>query len=682
MHVLKLMGCTATPFGSYLKALGVLRLVSEQADSEARGWWDGDVFQLESKLDEAGLEDFFLARYSPTPIVAPWNSGSGFYPKEIQGGNERFGLEAISATGEDRFAEYRKTISLCGTFPELLMHVPEKEENARRTLLVRRCRNTLPDRAVEWLDAVTGIAADGDRYFAPILCTGGNEGHMDYTANFMSRIASLLIKKNKKVKTEELLRHSLWGLRTTALQEEAAGQFDPGRAGGANQGQNVKDKAITNPWDFVLTMEGTVAWASGVYRKQGLSHGSVLCSPFTVWSRSVGYGSAAKEKKARAEVWTPLWTRPTRYQELKILLREGRAQVGGRLATDTLGFSIAVSSLGVDRGVSRFVRYNFLERRGKGYYVALPAGSLPVGFRRNSDLVREFHQFFERVMDRDLPKGTEELKRTVESAIYQALLVDKKERIREMMRAIGKMLRRLATTSKFQLPRGQMKAHEWLGACGFSDCPEVRIAAAVGSIWGYSGGWIGENLSRESKQFAWTGNSLARRMSAVLDRRLQTAAAGAATENPTFGKCALHPGDATLFIEGSVDDGLIEDLLFAFVALNFADFKVPEYEKTEPLPVYALLKHLFLPGKVNTGLEEKVLRADPRILSLLEAGALSDAAQIATQRLRVAGMRPLDVIYEGGVDAGRLAGALLIPVWSGRLSDGLVHEEKQAGAYA
>jgi hypothetical protein len=39
MPELILHGCTPEPLMSYLKALGILRLVAEQADPEARGAW-------------------------------------------------------------------------------------------------------------------------------------------------------------------------------------------------------------------------------------------------------------------------------------------------------------------------------------------------------------------------------------------------------------------------------------------------------------------------------------------------------------------------------------------------------------------------------------------------------------------------------------------------------------------
>src|SRR2546426_11763804 len=80
-HDLELTGCTPEPLMAYLKALGILRLVSEQKDPDARGWWHDDVFWLRSALDRDALLKFFLENYKPTPLVAPWNAGSGFYIK-------------------------------------------------------------------------------------------------------------------------------------------------------------------------------------------------------------------------------------------------------------------------------------------------------------------------------------------------------------------------------------------------------------------------------------------------------------------------------------------------------------------------------------------------------------------------------------------------------------------------
>ncbi|HWB97545.1 MAG TPA: type I-U CRISPR-associated protein Csx17, partial [Bryobacteraceae bacterium] len=389
-----------------------------------------------------------------------------------------------------------------------------------------------------------------------------------------------------------------------------------------------------------------------------------------------GYGSASSQDDTRAEVWTPLWSRPVGYQELKVLLREGRASVAGRPATHALEFAEAAASLGVDRGIERFVRYSLLKRRGDSY-VALPIGTFPTGYRRNADLIRKFQTFLDALSD--LPK---DLRRGIESAVYQALLADSEQNMCNLMAALGRVLRRVATTTETRLPSRALQAGPWLEACGFEARPEVRIAAALASIWTPEIGRLADHLSRDSKNFAWTGVSLAHRLISVLDRRLQVANAAELGANPLGGSCAIDPGDATLFIEGSVDDALIEDLLFAFLALDWKDFVPIRYSSAEVLPVYAVLKYLFLPGKITRGDESKYLPADRRTLSLLVAGDIAGAAGIAVHRLRIGGFRPLDVTYPGGIDSARLAAALLFPVRLKKLSTcGIFQQLESTPAY-
>jgi len=79
IHVHDCNGCAPQPLANYLKALGLLRLVAEQKDPHARGWWEGERFRLATTLDREGLRRFLLEEYRPTPLIAPWNKGSGFY---------------------------------------------------------------------------------------------------------------------------------------------------------------------------------------------------------------------------------------------------------------------------------------------------------------------------------------------------------------------------------------------------------------------------------------------------------------------------------------------------------------------------------------------------------------------------------------------------------------------------
>ena len=674
--MMMLSGCTAAPFGSYLKALGMLRLVSEQADAAARGWWDGDVFCLQSRFDASALADFFLISYRPTPILAPWNGGSGFYEKD-----RKVGINAIACSTSERFADYRASIAIVRGMAAVQGGKADKNsEDERRLQILLDCRNLFPDGAVEWLDAAVGIAADGARSFAPVLGTGGNEGRLDYTNNFMERIAGLLIEPDKKAAPAELLRHALFGERTEAMQDGAAGQFDPGRAGGANQGQGVSGGCVTNPWDFVLTLEGAVAWASGMYRRQGMSFRSILCSPFTVRASRVGFGSAAENDDARAEVWTPLWKRPALYAELRVVLREGRASIDGKPALTGMQFAEAAAALGTDRGIDRFVRYSLLKRRGDSY-VALPAGIFTTGYRSSSDRVREIETVLDRLR---IPDACAGLRRGVESAMFEALKRGLAGDLRGVAATLGRLLRRMVTVHVAELPYlSNVSANEWVRACGAGDTPEVRIAAALASIYQREAGPIRHNLSAASAAFAWFGRDLPARLISVLDRRLQRATAAEADGNPLGAACALHPGDATLFIEKAVDDELIESLLFAFAGMNWQNFEGVRGERAEPLPLYVLLKLLFLAEEIEVEAEGKRVRADARIISLLRANDAAEAARLARYRLRVAGLRPIETPYYGGVDPDRLAAALLIPVRMTKfVRRAVLHEEESSENHA
>jgi len=50
IHVHDLTGCAPVPLASYLSGLGILRLVGQQADPQARGWWEHDTFRLATAL--------------------------------------------------------------------------------------------------------------------------------------------------------------------------------------------------------------------------------------------------------------------------------------------------------------------------------------------------------------------------------------------------------------------------------------------------------------------------------------------------------------------------------------------------------------------------------------------------------------------------------------------------------
>lgn len=108
-----LTGCKSRPLAGYLKSLAVLRLTAEQKDAAVKGSWSADTFVLNTSLTPDSLLDFFCHEYAPTPIITPWNGGSGFYPND-----PKEWPQAILESDTPRFAVYRKAISTVTSWPE------------------------------------------------------------------------------------------------------------------------------------------------------------------------------------------------------------------------------------------------------------------------------------------------------------------------------------------------------------------------------------------------------------------------------------------------------------------------------------------------------------------------------------------------------------------------------------
>ena len=256
LHIHHLAGCAPSPLAHYLKALGILRLVADQADPDARGWWQGERFHLLTRLDRDALADFFLRRYAPTPIIAPWNNGSGFYKRKS------YGLSAIATSHSHRFADYRRATEFCFAYTRTLAEAPSEEA---KSALLRICREQWRGTITAWLDAAIVLQANGAPVYPAILGTGGNDGSLDFTRNFMDRLADIFDLTHPDAlpcdRAHSLLSSALWGHVTYGLSSDTAiGQFMPGGAGGANQTSGFGADSLINPWDFVLMLEGALVF--------------------------------------------------------------------------------------------------------------------------------------------------------------------------------------------------------------------------------------------------------------------------------------------------------------------------------------------------------------------------------------------------------------------------------------
>jgi CRISPR-associated protein Csx17 len=390
VHDVRLLGCRSRPLVHYLKSLGLLRVISRQADPNARVRWSRGELILRSTLDARALSAFLLERYAPTPVVSPWNGGSGFFPKD-----NKKAFEAIENSTGERLAAFRGAI---GNARAVLVESGLTEKptgnDTVKLDLVRRLRARLDDEALEWLDAAIVLLGRG-RSFPPLLGSGGNDGRFDFANNYAQAVVACTAIDGDE-KTEQLSRQRLANSLhrdPVELQKMSIGHF--WRDSSPVNSPMGESDGLGNPWDLVLAVEGCCLLAAGAARRHWTDAAGSLVAPFTARITAAGYGSAVTGESGRAELWLPLWSSWVSLPELSTLIREARAQVGRRHARSGLDFVRAAGELGVARGIDNFERYALLERAGQST-LSVPVGRIAV---RERPHVRTLH-----TLDRWLPR--------------------------------------------------------------------------------------------------------------------------------------------------------------------------------------------------------------------------------------------------------------------------------------
>jgi CRISPR-associated protein Csx17 len=705
----RLLGCRLEPLGSYLKALGVLRLVGKQNDPDATGHWEGQTFVLRTLLDRDALLDFFLNDYRPTPLVAPWNGGSGFGPKDRQ-----VGIAALEASTCKRTREYREAIAAA----RALVADPdwgnlEKEEQ------VERCRSTLPDAALEWVDATVVLGASS-RAFPPLLGTGGNVGRLEFSNNFMQRLVQVVLvdasDSEAMRQSEQWLDRSLFEAGAPTLVRAAIGQFDPGAAGGANSSPLGDAGSLVNPWDYVLLLEGSLLFASGLARRLGAQGSGRASIPFTVDASPVGFATSASDESGRGELWAPVWDRPVAMSELDHLIGEGRAEWRGRQVRSGLDFARAVSSLAVDRGITAFSRHTFVERHGQNM-LALSAGRIAVGARQEVPLLSAIDPWLDNVRRaRNPPNAVAVRLRAVDAAMYDVAVHGGAEPLQRVLTALADLERAVSRSGNLRRERvtspiNGLSAARWLPALD-DGSPEFRLAAALSSQRDpVPGGAVDRDRARstavmhylrpvqpsERRRLEWAdGGTRApglgtRALVDVLGEVLRLRAVDMLSrgsnelavdeDSGQRGVTVAFPyrtpvpmEDAVAFLEGRIDEVRLEELLAACLLLDWDEpvdltwsrQAAPAFDWSAP-PAWQLLAPFFQPMRPAD--DEAPLRPGFRWVPLLLAGRVAEVVEEAVRRLRVArrvpnaGLTPsARAAMAATVRADRLAAALLLPI--------------------
>ncbi len=702
-YELELRGCAPEPLMAYLKALGIFRLVSEQKDPSARAWWQNDSYFLRSGLDRDGLMEFFQSEYRPTPIVSPWNGGSGFHSKD----NSK-AMEIIGEQDSHRFRLWHEVIAKGRQVLIQSQKLQGAERKVTKKWILAQCRARFPDDALGWLDATYVLTSGGAKY-PPLLGTGGIDGRLEFSNNFMQNIVSALDldqQRNGEAITRSQLIATLFNEGSPQLvRKRSTGFYNPSSVGGANAFVGFSDDALTNPWDYVLMFEGALLFAGAAARRLSAQTSSNAVYPFTADNSAAGYGTSVDSEygdSSRAEFWAPLWDHAANLHELVHLVSEGRAQLGRRQVSSGTDFARAVAGLGTERGISQFQRYGFLERNGRAY-LAAPLGRFHV--RRDQDTAQRANVLFDlnawmdslrrNVSAQNAPAGLGTALSQIENAIIDFCQQGRPEDLQNVLIAVGHAERWLSKSSlskdndkgKGVFPLNSL-SHGWLRHAN-DKSPEFRLAQAMASIRGEPPegkrriGSVRENMEpvdtsrrtawkKDSTSFVWSAGDTLDSMLAVLVRRCLEGQMHNLRYPPLSSAYSTPLADIVEFLNDNVDAQRVAELALPLSFVRYRQRDKKEGVEQSPAPfdfpmAFAVMKMTLLAEEfVCPEFDAKTdIRMEPRILSMLRAGRVDDAYQVACRRLRASGLQPLSDepgIANGSEHGRRLAAALLFPL--------------------
>jgi CRISPR-associated protein Csx17 len=482
-HVLG--GLRTEPLAGYLAGLGLIRLIGGQADTAATASWSADGLVIETTVTD--IPRWLAEEYQPTPVLSPWNGGSGFGSKDVM---PRERLARLLASDSPRLAGFRAAAAAAEAALRRGRAAGWITEDAKgdtkvtdKQRLVQEFRNRCPDELLPWIDACVVLTSDRPQ-FPPLLGTGGNDGRLDFSTNFHEQLLAVLDATPKgRARSVACARDLLSGGESEPLAGAPVGQFDPAGAGGPGSSPYGKAGSLANPWDYVLMVEGALLFASGVARR-GQHDAGRAAMPFTVaWSPD-GTSSGAAGEESRGEVWAPAWSAPCTLAEVSQLFSEARATWRGRPAQRAVDFYAATKALGVARGISEFTRYGLQKRNGLAF-VAVPLDRVRVESRprvRLAGRIEDWVSWFPRA---EVTGAVGDALRRFENAHVRFARNGEAGELRDLLAALTS-LEMAAGRSGRARERARVRtapaAADFLAVLASGEeTPELRIAAGIAS---------------------------------------------------------------------------------------------------------------------------------------------------------------------------------------------------------
>lgn len=649
-----LPGIGPEPLANYLAGLGLIRVIGDQADVNATAAWQPGGLAITTTVED--IAAWLAGAYIPTPVLSPWNSGSGFGAKDKEPLRV---LEKVLLHPSPRLAALRAAIPLARDVAG--------KQHPDKAALVRDFRNRCPDELLPWIDAAV-VLADDSTYFPPLLGTGGNDGRLDFSTNFHQRLLDVI----DTPRSLPLARDLLAGTEAEQLASASIGQFDPAGAGGPGSSRFGAAGSLVNPWGYVLFVEGALLFAASAVRRHQFAAGRAAV-PFTVAASPDGTASGAGREETRGEVWTPLWDRDLTLPEIRQLFTEARASWRGRQARRASDFYAATRTLGVARGVGQFTRYG-LQRRNGLAFAAVPLDRVDVREDPDVALAADVEGWAERFTGNDNSAAVAEAARRFERARLEYARDGGQDRLARMLAALTSLEQAVGRSGRARdnVPvRRPPPAGKFLAVLGRTPSPELRVAAGLASVG------VRQLLLPIDQNGRWCAAPVVPGFGArplpvvladVLMWRCRTAAAEESAQQfrgvPGFRAGVLVPAqDLHDFAAGRLNRNDLDLYLRACMALSWREVR-PDWAAGElavPVPTLGLLEPLasgLPPGK--DGGDEPELALSPGWAARLVAGQVEAVHREAAMRLRLAGW---DVVPPppgmSAADGVRIAAALV-----------------------
>ena len=700
MNEIKLGGCGTQTMMHYLKALGIFRVLYMQKNNHIKSVWKDDGFYISAgdNISKGEIMDFFQKEYRPTPMITPWNGGSGFF-KNKKSAKATKNLKFITDSKNPRLEEYQKVIKEAKNMlssikyddksiaPEgyIIHDVQSKEYKKIKPEILRECRNCLPDSAVRGLDSLYALTSS-DTAFNPVLGTGGNDGRAEFINSFMGNLFNVF---EETADTKEWINVALFGGHAKMVNG-MMGMYHGGCQYGPNMTTlDASGASLINPWEYVLMIEGCMLFAGSTTRRLSAESTSLAAFPFVTEHVMAGDATSAhkeneKKEKPKGEIWIPIWDRKVGFSEIQHIFHEGRAQIGSRQAKNGSEFARAVISLGTERGISEFHRFVIRARNGKSY-IMMHAGKFTVAKRkvREAEAIEDLDKWMDMIgRISNKPNSISNGLKRVQDAIigFASDTNNPQKQLQKILIEAGKMDVSLSTSEKDSSYPVKL-TQRWLEYC-YDESVEFRLAASLASIVSDEIGPIRTNIEEiefeKNGSFKWAEkntskvnkkNNPYRYLLSILDRRCLDATRKHTKYLPLAGIIPAYMQDILDFLHGRVNASKMLDL---FIPLSFIDYNsIDDFPWKNSRSItdnfryvpyaFGVLKMSFWPYKYC----DRYIRFEPRIISLLRANRVDEAFKIAQNSLAHSGLEPLLRSGKAGLSqtvSDRIGASLLFPL--------------------